>query len=56
MPAMLMEPEIPDWTNEEVLSIIPPRTTWCISSNASRGVDFGVKGMIFQLTYEPITG
>ena len=53
---VLMEPYIPDWTNEAIFSLIPSWTTWCISSNASEGIDFGVRWMIFQLLYGPRTG
>ena len=35
-----MDPYFPDSTNEAILSLITSITTWCISSNASEGVDF----------------
>ena len=54
--SVLIAPYIPDITNEDIFSIIPSRTTWCISSNASKGVDFGVISMLLQLSYELRTG
>ena len=54
--SVLMGPYLPYWTNKSILSLIPSRTTWCISSNASKDVDFGDRWMIFQLLYEPRTG
>ena len=53
--SVLMAPYIPDWTNEAIFSLIPSRTTLCISSNASKGVDYGDSSMTFQILYEPWT-
>ena len=36
--------------------LILSKTTWCISSNASEGIYFGIISMIVQLFYVPITG
>ena len=53
---LLMAPYIPYLTNESMFSLFPSRTTLCISSNASKGVDSGVSSMIFQFLYDPRTG
>ena len=42
-----MSPYVPDSTNEAILSLIPSRKTWCISSNVSDGVEFGENWIIF---------
>ena len=54
--SVLMKPYITDWTNEAIFSLILSRTTWCISSNTSKCVGFGVSSMTFQLLYETRTG
>ena len=54
--AVLTKPYLFDWTNDAILSIIPSRKTWCILSNASKGVGFGVRWMILQLLYDTRTG
>ena len=54
--SVFMAPQIPDETNESLCSLNPSRTTWCISSNALKGVDFGVSSMILKLLYNPRTG
>ena len=54
--SVLMALYIPDWTNEAIFSLVLSRTTLCISSNASKGIYFGVSSMIFQLLYETRTG
>ena len=45
---VFMAPYLPDSTNEAILSLIPSRTTWFISSNESDEVDFGDNRIIFQ--------
>ena len=47
---------IPDSTNEAILSIIPSKTTWCISSNAPEGVDLCENWVMFQFLNDPRTG
>ena len=50
-----MDPYVPDSTNEAILSLIPSRTTWCISSNVSDEVDFDDNWIKFQLLKDPNT-
>ena len=50
---VFMAPYLPDSTNEAALSLIPSRTTWCIPSNTSEGVDFCDNWIIFQLLKAP---
>ena len=40
MSVVFMAPYLPDSTNDDILSLILSRTTWCISSNVSDEVDF----------------
>ena len=51
-----MDPYLPDSTNDAILSIIPSRTTWRISSNVSDEVDFDDNWIMFQLLKAPNTG
>ena len=51
-----MAPYLPDSNNEAILSLIPSRTTWCISSNVSDEVDFGDNWIMLQLLKCPNTG
>ena len=54
--AVLMAPYLPHLTNEAILSLIPSKTTWCISSNYSKGVGLCDNWMMFQLLNDPRTG
>ena len=56
MSVLLMASYLPDSTNEAILSLIPSRTTWCISSNVSEGVDFCDNWIMFLLFKGPNTG
>ena len=53
---MLMDTYLPDSTNEAILSLIPSRATWCISSNMSDEVGFCEYLTMFQLLKEPNNG
>ena len=53
---VLMTSYYPDSNNEAVFSLIPSRTIWCISSNASEGVYFCGNCIMFQLLNVPNTG
>ena len=37
---VFMDLYLPDSTNDAILSLLPERTTWLISSNVSEDVDF----------------
>ena len=50
---VFMAPYLPDSTNDSLLSLIPSRTTWCISSNVSYEVYFGCNWIMFQLLKDP---
>ena len=52
---VFMAPYFTDSTNEAILSLIPSRTTWCILSNASVGVDFCDNRIMLQLVKDPNT-
>ena len=47
MSVVYMAPYFPDSTNEAILSLIPSKTTWCISSNVLDEVDFGDNSIMF---------
>ena len=52
-----MDPYVPDSTNEDILSLIPSRTTWCISSNVSDEVDLdGISDNMDSLVESGIYG
>ena len=53
---VFMAPYLPHSTNDAILSLIPSRTTWCISSNVSDEVDFDDNRIMFQLLKAPNTG
>ena len=53
---VLMDTYCPHSTNDAILLPIPSRTTWCISSNSSEGVDFFDNWITFQLLKGPNTG
>ena len=46
---VFMDPYLPDSTNNAILSLIPSRITWCISSNMSDDIDFCDNRIMFQL-------
>ena len=53
---VFMAPYFTDLTNEAILSLIPSRTTCCISSNVSYEVDFSDNSIMLELLKEPNTG
>ena len=53
---VFMAPYVTDSTNDAILSLIPPRTTWCILSNVSYEVDFDDNWIMFQLLKAPNSG
>ena len=52
---VFVSPLFTDSTKESILSLIQSRTNWCISSNASEGVDFCDYLIMFQLLKDPNT-
>ena len=46
---VFMDPYLHDSTNKAILSLIPSRKTWYISSNVSDEVDFCDNSIMFQL-------
>ena len=52
---VFMAPYFPDSISVAILSLITSRKTWCISSNASKGVDFCDNQIMLQLLKEPNT-
>ena len=51
-----MSTYLPDSTNEAILSLIPSKTTWRISSNVSDEVDLCDNLIMFQLLKDPYNG
>ena len=56
MSVVFMASYVPDSTNDAILSLIPSRKTWCISSNVSDEVEFDDNGIMFQYLKAPNTG